>query len=447
MFRTSNRSVGHGLLATILAAVGISTSDANAIVFYKGHVMTTLDACDYYNEFEQGNIDADLDDGSFSGVPDGGVTIEDLLFAIDSMDLQSSNDSCTGALGITGFGRFNYTTCYPWGIGRIGTMPTTGTGGQNNIGGVRCNGATVNSSITNDLWYMWTSPVTGLVLVNTVTLVGSILTTDDTSIAVYGHEVPTLLVPLCPANRFPCPSSGGLGTKTIGYNEDSGGPANAQARVAFRAIAGNKYLIQIGGTSPCPAFLNHAECRFFEIRDLSTNPVSYADPTLRVTCDPPFVWGGSISALPLSGAACVAGLPCGNAATRMCRDLVGIAPVQPPPGTHVVIEMRYTGIPFFHRCGLRFGHQAALMPWVNARCANNINTRIITAVLDSFSPISLVQEGCPSDIDGDGGVGIEDLLAYLEIFDQGLEDADFNLDEGVTFEDLLEFLQQFDSGC
>lgn len=54
----------------------------------------------------------------------------------------------------------------------------------------------------------------------------------------------------------------------------------------------------------------------------------------------------------------------------------------------------------------------------------------------------------------DGGVTIEDLLHYLNIFDQGLICADVDdgtftntLDGGVTIEDLLYYLFRFDLGC
>lgn len=68
---------------------------------------------------------------------------------------------------------------------------------------------------------------------------------------------------------------------------------------------------------------------------------------------------------------------------------------------------------------------------------------------------------CISDVDNgsgtgqcDGGVTIEDLLYYLNIFDAGRAAADVDngegngvRDGGVTIEDLLYFLTRFDAGC
>ena len=68
---------------------------------------------------------------------------------------------------------------------------------------------------------------------------------------------------------------------------------------------------------------------------------------------------------------------------------------------------------------------------------------------------------CPADFDDgsgtgtpDGGVGIEDLLYYLAIFDAGVVAADLDdgsgtgtADGGVGIEDLLYFLVRYDGGC
>ena len=68
---------------------------------------------------------------------------------------------------------------------------------------------------------------------------------------------------------------------------------------------------------------------------------------------------------------------------------------------------------------------------------------------------------CVADVDDgsqtgtpDGGVGIEDLLYYLNIYDQGVIAADVDdgsgtgtRDGGVGIEDLLYYLQRYDGGC
>lgn len=54
---------------------------------------------------------------------------------------------------------------------------------------------------------------------------------------------------------------------------------------------------------------------------------------------------------------------------------------------------------------------------------------------------------CPADINGDGAVGSEDYLAFLDRF--GSEDlyVDLNGDGVIDFSDYLEFLARYDAGC
>jgi len=48
----------------------------------------TIDDLIYYlYEFEMGFADADIDDGSFTGTPDGGLTIDDLLFFLERFEI------------------------------------------------------------------------------------------------------------------------------------------------------------------------------------------------------------------------------------------------------------------------------------------------------------------------------------------------------------------------
>jgi hypothetical protein len=69
--------------------------------------------------------------------------------------------------------------------------------------------------------------------------------------------------------------------------------------------------------------------------------------------------------------------------------------------------------------------------------------------------------GCVADMDNgdgagqcDGGVGIEDLLYYLDVYDAGTSRADVDdgtgtgtHDGGVGIEDLLYYLERYDAGC
>jgi len=64
------------------------------------------------------------------------------------------------------------------------------------------------------------------------------------------------------------------------------------------------------------------------------------------------------------------------------------------------------------------------------------------------------RRNCAADTSGDGGVGIEDLLAFLDDFNAGNLRADFagmpttNFpDGGVTIDDLLFYLSRYNAGC
>jgi endonuclease/exonuclease/phosphatase family metal-dependent hydrolase len=97
-----------------------------------------------------------------------------------------------------------------------------------------------------------------------------------------------------------------------------------------------------------------------------------------------------------------------------------------------------------------------------------VGSRVITLrVTDSgglFSTDTVnitVNPGCVADVDDgtgtgtpDGGVGVEDLLYYLSLYDAGSPGADTDdgtgtgtRDGGVGIEDLLYYLTRFDAGC
>lgn len=69
-------------------------------------------------------------------------------------------------------------------------------------------------------------------------------------------------------------------------------------------------------------------------------------------------------------------------------------------------------------------------------------------------PVLFVGTRCIADVDGNGGVTIDDLLAYLQAYADGLLTADLDdgtgtaqRDGGVTLEDLLYYLVRFENGC
>lgn len=118
------------------------------------------------------------------------------------------------------------------------------------------------------------------------------------------------------------------------------------------------------------------------------------------------------------------------------------------------------------------GYYANFMGWRAESFAANLPAGPVTLRLSSLSPgyagpaldcISLrgTTPICVADFDDgsgtgtrDGGVGIEDLLFYLGVYDLGATAADVDdgsgtgtRDGGVGIEDLLYYLQRYDAGC
>jgi hypothetical protein len=52
---------------------------------------------------------------------------------------------------------------------------------------------------------------------------------------------------------------------------------------------------------------------------------------------------------------------------------------------------------------------------------------------------------CPADINGDGGVDGDDVIAYFAAWD--VSDADFNGDGGTDGDDTIAFFASWDAGC
>lgn len=440
-----------------VSASGLAMTAGAVPCTFNGQPASVANACEYLFHFEQGDQLADVDDGSATGQPDGGVTIDDLLYYlscfVDPNTRALLNDNCATPAVITGYGPFSYYFCSPSIFGPFQILQPTSTGqGQNNPGGGVCNGGTYSTAIPNDIWFRWTAPTTGLTLISTVALNGQpLLTTDDTRIAVYGFASPNVGAPPCPV---PGPANQG---SALAYNDDSGGVNNKQSRVAFDAIAGNQYLIQIGGVSACPLGAN--ECRSFEIIDMSgIAPQTGAGfpgtaYSVQTFTYPPLTLN-TVAATNLGG--CAGAPTCASQPPRRCLDIAETPPSLVAGSHHVVVRMRYANVggnPARRR--LMFLHNpSGTTAWINARCANKPNQQIITAVVDSFSPFALADATCVADFNEDGGVTIDDLLMYMELFERGSEDADVDdgsgtgsTDEGVTIDDLLYFLARFEAGC
>jgi len=114
------------------------------------------------------------------------------------------NDDCTSPVSLSGLGTFGFDNTYA----------TTGTDGQNEPA---CN-SVASTGIAQDVWYRWTSTVTGAVVVHTCG--GAI----DTKIAIYDGQG--------------CPTA-----PALACNDDGCG---MQSKAGFQAVAGLVYTIQLG---------------------------------------------------------------------------------------------------------------------------------------------------------------------------------------------------------
>ncbi len=128
--------------------------------------------------------------------------------------LVGGSDSCMTPDVITGTGAFAFDN----------SIATTGTEGQTTVNCIQFN----MIGIPNDVWFTWTAPQTGRVL-----LADCGLTTVDTKIAVYPGTT--------------CPASGSTATAC---NDDMTAFSLA-SQLFFNVTAGQQFLIQVG-ISPAP---------------------------------------------------------------------------------------------------------------------------------------------------------------------------------------------------
>ena len=54
---------------------------------------------------------------------------------------------------------------------------------------------------------------------------------------------------------------------------------------------------------------------------------------------------------------------------------------------------------------------------------------------------------CPADINRDGGIDSDDVVAFFGFWDTGASEADFNADGGVDSDDVILFFGRWDQGC
>ena len=135
--------------------------------------------------------------GGWSPANIGTATLE-----VSEVNVQT-NDDCTGAIALSGYGTFNTDTT---------SALTEGP----------ANACGQNSQIHHDLWFAWTAPLTEDAELSTCSA------SWDTTVAVY--------------DGLTCP----VGTP-LACNDDS---CATQTRVSFPAVAGNSYLLRIGGWNP-----------------------------------------------------------------------------------------------------------------------------------------------------------------------------------------------------
>ncbi|MBL8863233.1 MAG: hypothetical protein JNK02_14650 [Planctomycetes bacterium] len=125
-----------------------------------------------------------------------------------------ANDECSAPTVISGLGSFAFDNI----------AATTGTQGQAEA---PCNLAGAGTAILQDVWYVWTAPLTGNVRISTCT------SSVDTKLALYQGAG-------CPGAILAC-------------SDDVCGPTGWQSSITLSVSAGQQYTLQLGlypGTAP-----------------------------------------------------------------------------------------------------------------------------------------------------------------------------------------------------
>lgn len=108
--------------------------------------------------------------------------------------------------------------------------------------------------------------------------------------------------------------------------------------------------------------------------------------------------------------------------------------------------------------GQTFSYNESPNPWGSTRLLRGYDTYKVALYVDfAFTDLVLQDASlpaCPADVTLDGGVDINDLLAFFGAFEQGDVAADLDdgsgsgvPDGGVDINDLLFFLTHFEAGC
>lgn len=158
--------------------------------------------------------------GGLSGVPAATSTMASPVPAAQLSSSSLGSDSCASAPHIVGVGIFPFDTSFA----------TTGSEGQT-AGACALRSTT---AINNDVWFEWTAPSSGTVILSTCGL-----TSIDTKIGIWDKQ---LIGGTCPTSQF----------GSIGCMDDVS-PSIAQTKVVFAVVAGLDYIIQLG-TYPGSAF-------------------------------------------------------------------------------------------------------------------------------------------------------------------------------------------------
>ncbi|MFG0260660.1 MAG: DNRLRE domain-containing protein, partial [Phycisphaerales bacterium JB041] len=92
-------------------------------------------------------------------------------------------------------------------------------------------------------------------------------------------------------------------------------------------------------------------------------------------------------------------------------------------------------------------HGWALLPWPSGTDGLEFATSESPVIADRPELIVRYTGTCPSDFNADGSVNTQDVLAFLNAWNDGLAGADFNHDGTVNTQDVLAFLNAWASGC